>query len=243
MRVVSRGPQRHRASPRAWEPGALARPDKSGLRPLALVLCRPCITVHHLCHTDELRGLHRHVTYAECFMGERTASYLYPGWKQTLRWHGSNPPAGRNGREKAREDLEGRLRASGFPLFVGRGSPSQLCPGRKMTEIGMEGSESYRNRTGGKSVTVTYEIVYTFSSLLSTSIHTFISPSRDRRSPSWHPTHPFSDKDQSLRCCPPCRWVPPQPLLLAPWPRTRPRGVSDRRPGKPLTRNGPPAPG
>lgn len=50
--------------------------NKSGLLPRAAALHHPRVAVHHLCHRDELRGPRRHITCAEYFMGERTASWL-----------------------------------------------------------------------------------------------------------------------------------------------------------------------
>lgn len=77
-----------------------------------------------------------------------------------------------------------------------------------MAEIRVKSSKGYQNRTRGKTVTITYEIICAFSSFLLTSIHTFICPSRGRRSSSSHPTHPLSSKDPSL-----CYCLPASPFL------------------------------
>lgn len=59
--------------------------NKSGLLPRAAALHHPRVAVHHLCHRDELRGPRRHITCAEYFMGERTASWLGPAQKELLQ--------------------------------------------------------------------------------------------------------------------------------------------------------------
>lgn len=136
--------EQHQGNPHAWEPRTLSCPHKSELWPLALVLCCPCITNQA----------------SAWFFGELWACYLC----QVFCGKHTGTGTAQTHLLCVGEGAEGpgeTPRLSGFPLPPCLAHLPNSAQVKKMAEIEIKTSE---NRTRGKSVTKTCEIICTFSS-------------------------------------------------------------------------------